>query len=85
MLNQFMRAEEVARELEVSKSYAGVHAWRLLTFLARVLLPCYTDHVSAAEIDEQDMHQIIEIGVAAIVPHHTMPDRLMDEISAYVE
>ena len=30
-------------------------------------------HVSAAEIDEQDIHQIIVIGVAAIVPHNAMP------------
>ena len=42
-------------------------------------------HVSAAEIDEQDMHQIIVIGVAAIVPHNAMADSLMDEISLFVE
>ena len=42
-------------------------------------------HVSAAEIDEQDIHQIIVIGVAAIVPHNAMGDSLMDEISAFVE
>lgn len=42
-------------------------------------------HVSAAEIDEQDMHQIIVIGVAAIVPHNAMADSLMDEISVFVE
>ena len=42
-------------------------------------------HVSAAEIDEQDIHQIIVIGVAAIVPHNSMADSLMDEISAFVE
>ena len=42
-------------------------------------------HVSAAEIDEQDRHQLIVIGVAAIVPHHAMADSLMDEISAFVE
>ena len=42
-------------------------------------------HVSAAEIDEQDAHQIIVIGVAAIVPHRAMADSLMDEISAFVE
>ena len=29
-------------------------------------------HVSAAEIDEQDTHQIIVIGIAAIVPHNAM-------------
>ncbi len=42
-------------------------------------------HVSAAEVDEQDVHQIIVIGVAAIVPHNAMADSLMDEISAFIE
>ena len=42
-------------------------------------------HVSAAEIDEQDTHQIIVIGVAAIVPHNAMADSLMEKISLFVE
>jgi len=42
-------------------------------------------HGSAAEIDAQDTHQIIVIGVAAIVPHNAMADSLMDQISAFVE
>ena len=42
-------------------------------------------HVSAAEIDEQDTHQMIVIGVAAIVPHNAMADSLMDDISRFVE
>ena len=42
-------------------------------------------HVSVSEIDEQDIHQIIVIGVAAIVPHNAMADSLMDEISSFVE
>ena len=42
-------------------------------------------HVSAAEVNEQDTHQIIVIGVAAIVPHNAMADSLMDDISIYVE
>ena len=42
-------------------------------------------HVSAAEIDEQDTHQIIVIGVAVIVPHNAMADSIMDEISRFVE
>ena len=42
-------------------------------------------HVSAAEIDEQDTHQIIVIGVASIVPHNAMADSLMDDISLFVE
>ena len=42
-------------------------------------------HVSAAEVDEQDAHQIIVIGVAAIVPHNALADSLMEEISLFVE
>ena len=42
-------------------------------------------HASAAEIDEQDTHQIIVIGAAAIVPHNAMADSLMEEISLFVE
>lgn len=42
-------------------------------------------HVSAAEIDEQDTHQIIVIGLAAIVQHNAMADSLMEDISLFVE
>ncbi len=41
-------------------------------------------HVSAAEIAEQDIHQIIVIGAAAIVPHSAMADSLMEGISVFV-
>lgn len=41
--------------------------------------------VSAAELDEQDTHQIIVIGVAAIVPHNAIADSLMEKISQFVE
>lgn len=42
-------------------------------------------HVSAAEVDEQDTHQVIVIGVAAIVPHNAAADNLMEKISLFVE
>ncbi len=42
-------------------------------------------HVSAAEVDEQDTHQIIVIGIAGIVPHNAMADSLMEEIYQFVE
>ena len=42
-------------------------------------------HVSAAEIDEQDTHQIIVIAAVAVVPHNAMADSLMEEISRFVE
>ena len=38
-------------------------------------------HVSAAEIEEQDTHQIIVIGVASIIPNNSVADSMMDEIS----
>lgn len=41
--------------------------------------------VSAAELDEQDAHQILVIGVAAIVPHNAIADSLMEKISQFVE
>lgn len=42
-------------------------------------------HVSAAEVDAQDAHQIIVIGVAAIVSHNALADSLMEEISLFME
>ena len=42
-------------------------------------------HASAAEIDEQDAHQFIVIGTAAIVPHNAFADSLMREISMFIE
>ncbi len=42
-------------------------------------------HVSAAEIGEQDVHQVLVIGVAAVVPHSALADSLMEEISRFVE
>lgn len=42
-------------------------------------------HASVSEIAEQDSHQFIQIGIAAIVPHNAMADRLMNEISRFIE
>ena len=41
--------------------------------------------VSAAETGEQDIHQTIVIGVAAIVAHTAQADSVMDDILAFVE
>ena len=41
--------------------------------------------VSAAEIDEQDAHQFIVIGAAAIVSHNALADSLMREITIFIE
>ena len=42
-------------------------------------------HVSASEVDEQDIHQVIVIGVAFIVPSNALADSIMDEISQFVD
>ena len=42
-------------------------------------------HVSAAEIGEQDTHQIIVIGAAAVVPHNALANSLMDDVTRFVE
>lgn len=41
--------------------------------------------VSAAEVEDQDIHQSIVIGVASIVPHNALADSIMDEIVHFVE
>ena len=42
-------------------------------------------NVSAAEIAEQDTHQIVVIGVAAVVPDNAFADSLTDEISGFID
>lgn len=41
--------------------------------------------VSAAEVEDQDVHQSIVIGVAAIVPHSAQADSMMEEIIDFIE
>ena len=64
-----------------------VHSLKEKRMIARSLIAQIQNryHVSAAEIDEQDTHQIIVIGAAAIVPHQAMADSLMDDISQLIE
>ena len=63
----------------------------MLTILSTMVVKSLTTQlqnrfrVSAAELDEQDTHQIIVIGVAAIVPHNAIADSLMEKISQFVE
>lgn len=42
-------------------------------------------HVSAAEVENQDVHQTIVIGVAAIVAHQAQADSMEEEILRFVE
>lgn len=42
-------------------------------------------NVSVAEIDEQDTHQIIVIGIASIVAHNAMADSICEEIRHFIE
>ena len=71
-----------------------VHSLKEMRMIVRSLIAKLLNkfNVSAAEIDEQDIHhtegvpwEIIVIGVAAIVPHNAMADSLMEEISLFME
>ncbi len=42
-------------------------------------------HVSTAEVESQDIHQTIVIGVAGIVPNNALADSMMDDIVHFVE
>jgi len=42
-------------------------------------------HVSAAEVEDQDVHQSIIIGIASIVPNSAQADAMMDEIVHFIE
>ena len=42
-------------------------------------------HASVAETGEQDVHQILEVSVAFIVPDTVMADSMMDDIAAFAE
>ncbi len=42
-------------------------------------------HVSEAEVEDQDVHQSIIIGIASIVPHSAQADAMMDEIVHFIE
>lgn len=42
-------------------------------------------NVSTAEVDAQDIHQTIVIGIAAIVAHQSQADSMMDDIIRFIE
>ena len=41
--------------------------------------------ISVAEVQDQDIHQSIVIGIVSIVPHNAQADSLMDEIINFEE
>ena len=42
-------------------------------------------HVSAAEVEQQDVHQTIVVGVAAVVGSAALGDAVLDKIRGFVE
>ena len=42
-------------------------------------------HVSVAEVESQDVHQTIVIGIAAIVAHQAQADSMEEEILQFTE
>ncbi len=44
-----------------------------------------TFHVSAAEVDEQDAHHFIVLGIAYIAPHATQADSTAQAIERFIQ
>lgn len=42
-------------------------------------------HVSIAEVDEQDVHKNIVLGIACVVTISSMADRIIDQIIIFIE
>ena len=70
------------------KFYAPwVHSLKEKRMVVKSILAkiCNKFQVSAAEVEDQDIHQSVVIGVAAIVPHSAQADRVMDEIARFAQ
>lgn len=42
-------------------------------------------HVSVAEVEQQDIHQTVVIGIASIVVHNAQADSIIEEIIKFIE
>lgn len=42
-------------------------------------------NVSASEVEEQDIHQIIVLGIAGIAANHAQGDSILDHVLRFVE
>lgn len=42
-------------------------------------------HVSVAEVEQQDIHQTVVIGIASIVAHNAQADSIIEEIIKFIE
>lgn len=42
-------------------------------------------HVSVAEVEQQDIHQTIVIGIASIAAHNAQADSIIEEIIRFIE
>lgn len=73
--------------LEIKLHSPWVHSLKEKRMVVRSLMAKLRNkfNVSVAEVGEQDIHQIIVIGVAAIVPHNAQADSVMEEIRYFIE
>ncbi len=73
--------------LKISLYAPWVHSLKEKRMIVKSILAKIRNkfQVSAAEVEDQDVHQSVVIGVAAIVPHSAQADSMMDEIVRFVE
>ena len=73
--------------LKVKLHAPWVHSLKEKRMIVKSLLAKIRNkfQVSAAEVEDQDVHQSIVIGAAAIVPHSAQADSMMEEIINFIE
>lgn len=73
--------------LKIKLRASWVHSLKEKRMVVKSLLAKIRNkfHVSAAEVEDQDVHQSIIIGIASIVPHNAQADGMMDEIVHFIE
>lgn len=66
--------------------HRGCHSLKEKRMVVKSLLAKLRNkfNVSAAEVDEQDIHQIIVIGLAAVAAHQAQADSIQEEIEKFV-
>ncbi len=73
--------------LTVKLRMSWVHSLKEKRMVVKSLLTKTRNHfnISAAEVEEQDIHQIAVLGFAAITGSRAQADSMLDNVTSYIE
>ena len=79
--------DNTSASLKIKLHAPWVHSLKEKRMVVKSLLSKMRNkfNVAVAEVGEQDIHQTIVIGMAAIVPHSAQADSVMEEIRYFIE